>query len=73
MRSAFTHWSARRVADFPTLVSLTPRASVYRSVVTVDSRERKRKRGGKREREKEGEKERGKNKKRVRCFSRKLL
>lgn len=71
MRSAFTHWSARRVADFATLVSLTPRASVYRSVVTVDSRERKRKRGGKRE--KEGEKERGKNKKRVRCFSRKLL
>jgi len=38
----FTHWLARRVAGFPTLISLTPRASAYRSVAIADSRAKKR-------------------------------
>lgn len=66
MRSAFTHWSARRVAGFPTLVSLTPRASVYRSVVTVDSREKEKREDRKREKERQKKKE-------FRRFSRELL
>lgn len=52
MRSAFTHWLARRVAGFPTLVvSLTPRASAYRSVAIADSRAREGERTGEKLRE----------------------